>query len=56
MYSSYIALDQDFEHLWEILKNTGICSSDGLYIDGSVQALVGEMSEERKVLILKVML
>eukprot|EP00731_Ephydatia_muelleri_P029701 Em0021g224a len=45
---------EDFEHLWEILKNTGICSSDGLYIDGSVQALVGEMSEERKVLILKV--
>lgn len=49
-------LDQDFEHLWDILKITGVCSSDGLHVDGSVLALVGEMSEERKVVILKVML
>ena len=41
--------------MWAILKNAGICSGEGLYFDGSVQALVGEMSEERKALILKVM-
>ena len=45
---------EDFEHLWDILKITGVCSSDGLHVDGSVLALVGEMSEERKVVILKV--
>lgn len=45
---------EDFEHLWDVLKSVGICSGDGLLEDGSVHALIGEMSEERKALILKV--
>ena len=54
MQSPCAVLIQDFEHLWDILKNTGICSNEGMYVDRSVHALVGEMNEERKGLILKV--